>query len=214
MATRKTTTLLTYLRAEARRFNIYETFDPSKDQFITNDDLKLRFMGKIMVYEDAQIKALVNERVFLGLKLTKPETDDLFKQWFMNTFLTQQIDFQTIDAFRAQLAGEFVGMKQYIEVLFENYKDFLTGGDNRTNKGTTSSRSNTGFTVLPQDTAQMNLDTDVMNYPDSNGLTRGKAEMENTSTGTKFDPQALDQMREQFTKLKKHFGKALFYKIQ
>lgn len=212
MATQKTVTILKYLRSEAKLANWDLTFNRQTDQIIDNSDLKLRFMGKIMTY-DSDVEELVNDRLFLGLKLTNADTDRTFKQWFINIFLNVQIDFQTIDLFRAELAGEFIAQKQYIEVLFEHYKDFLTGGNETNTSGDTTSRSNTAFSALPQDTAQMNLDTDIMNFPDSNGLNRGKAHTTTNSNGTKYDPEALDQMRTQMDKLRKYFSRRLFYKL-
>lgn len=206
-----TTTLKEYIHTELVHKCYDEFFDPVTDQLRTGWQTSI--MGKIAMY-DPDVQNIVNTDLFSGLTLADPQADLRFKKGFVNKFLDYEIGAQTIDLWRSKMVYEFLAQSDYINTLFTKYNEFLTGGtdNNIQNEVNSESRNNSALATLPQDDVQLNLDTNTMNYADSNGLARAKGHATSTTSnkGTKYDPNALNQMIDQMEKLYKRFAKRLF----
>jgi hypothetical protein len=177
-----TTTLFEYIQSELQRKGHNEFFDKTsnlqKDMNLTFYEDDYAFIKKVMLYDD-DVKPIV-EYLFRGESLSDQTLNDEFKKAFANRFLNRQIGRQTIEDFSSQLAFTFNTLKRSLEVYYENYKDFMTGGQT-TERTLTGSKDTTGmnnsttqdreaFSSLPQNDINIDITNNVLQYADTNDV--------------------------------------------
>lgn len=149
----------------------FGTFDYYKDD--------VQFTRKIFKY-DGDIKKVV-DNLFSYLSLDNEEHDSHFKKMFIFHFLNRQINKQTIEAFKYDLAYMFMSKKFYIESLYNDIEKYIlnqtnsnatneshSSTDNTDKSNDTSSTDNmdrSATSDLPNSTLSFNLDDDTFSNP-------------------------------------------------
>lgn len=149
-----------------------------------------QFMDKVLKYDD-DVESIVNW-LFNGLALQEKEFDTHFKKAFMFRFMNRQINRQTIEAFKMELATNFLVHEDFINRLYMDIDLFLTqtGKDKQdnlsksnqqnkqTNKqtsdGNTTTDNRQAFADLPQSSANLNIDDDTMEHATDNTISKNK----------------------------------------
>lgn len=167
-----TTTLLEIYQSELiyRGFNEFH----SKNQltFFSNEHA---FIQKIMMYDD-DVKKITNEVFFKNVILKNVDSDDIFKQTFLNRFLNRQIGFQTMEGFISQVVYTTLANYDYISTLFDNLYDYVDGKKESETDNTLIDKSDNRYleSELPQREVNLNVDNTVLDYGDRNTISRNK----------------------------------------
>lgn len=157
-----------------------------------NDDYS--FIRKIMSYDD-EVKEIVDRLFFRGISLKNPNSDNTFKKAFINKFLNRHIKHQTTDIFASILGYKMISNLDYINYLYDELDEFITGDSvNETDSSGNDINDNRFLsTSLPQSEVNLNVDNTILDYGDTNTITRTKGNRSNTST-TKSSQKNLDNL--------------------
>jgi len=175
-------------------------FDFGTFDFFKND---LQFTSKLFSYDD-DIKLIVNW-LFNNFSLDDPEHDEHFKKMFIYKFVNRQIQKQTIESFKYDLAYVFLSKKDYINRIYKDGEKYLhrlnlsegnsnsnsesntdddntsvskynsVNRDNSTSKIDSNSTDRKATSNLPNSTLSFNLDSDTFNNPSTADAGKNKS---------------------------------------
>lgn len=180
-----TTTLFKYIQSELikRGLNEFE-----KDGELILFDSKQQFMNKIFTYDD-DVASIMND-LFIQQSLNDLENDHHFKKLFLYRFVNRQINRQTIESFQLELANVFLSQADYINRIYEELEQYLTGASQsnqstkQVNDGQTTTDSRSAFSDLPQSSTNLDVDNTIMTAASDNTVSRNKQTNQQASDGT------------------------------
>lgn len=180
-----TTTLFKYIQSELikRGLNEFE-----KDGELILFDSKQQFMNKIFTYDD-DVASIMND-LFIQQSLNDLENDHHFKKVFLYRFVNRQINRQTIESFQLELANVFLSQADYINRIYEELEQYLTGASQsnqstkQVNDGQTTTDSRSAFSDLPQSSTNLDVDNTIMTAASDNTVSRNKQTNQQASDGT------------------------------
>lgn len=192
-----TTTIMDILKGELQKRGFNEFVN---DGNLTFNDKSYAFIQKILRF-DEDVKEIVDDVIFQGFRFNDERIDRYFKQSFVTRFLDREINRQTVEAFGTQVLHYTIIREDYIFTVFgselykylENHVDFNsdeiqnqineetkddtqneTYKDDTTSNGTNVSDDREATTSLPQSEININVDNDVLDYADTNTISKNK----------------------------------------
>lgn len=192
-----TTTIMDILKGELQKRGFNEFVN---DGNLTFNDKSYAFIQKILRF-DEDVKDIVDDVIFQGFRFNDERIDRYFKQSFVTRFLDREINRQTVEAFGTQVLHYTIIREDYIFTVFgselykylENHVDFNsdeiqnqineetkddtqneTYKDDTTSNGTNVSDDREATTSLPQSEININVDNDVLDYADTNTISKNK----------------------------------------
>lgn len=188
----KTTTRLydiIYGELESHRAEIYR----SNNQIIFNQN---NLMRKTLEYKDTYFIKMLQETLFYGTSNINQR--ERFEREFLQRFINRVIKYQTVDLFSTYLATFVSEYQELINYCYDKY-DMLVLGQVETvsnNNSTSTNKSNSIYSNLPQNKINMNLDIDTLDYADDNTISKSRAENSGTdkSTSSAYDIEALNKI--------------------
>ena len=188
----KTTTRLydiIYGELERNRAEIYR----SNNQIIFNQS---NLMRKTLEYKDPYFIKMLQETFFYGTSNINQR--ERFEREFLQRFINRVIKYQTVDLFSTYLASFVSEYQELINYTYDKY-DMLVLGQVDTvsnNNSTTTNKSNSIYSNLPQNQINMNLDIDSLDYADDNTISKSRATNSGTdrSTSSAYDIEALNKL--------------------
>lgn len=186
----RTTTIYNIIHSELIKRGYNEFVN--KDGHLVFFDSDYQFMTKIFSY-DEDISEIVND-LFNGNVLDDPVHDEHFKRNFFYRFINRQINRQTIESFKLELLSVFMSNKTYINMVYEDLEDHILQknishsdneqNNNQVNSGSTTSDNRSAFADLPQSTANLDVNSTVMQYPSDNTISRNKQTNQQQTDGS------------------------------
>lgn len=188
----KTTTRLydiIYGELDRHRVEIYR----SNNQIIFNQS---NLMRKTLEYKDPNFIRMLQETLFYGTSNINQR--ERFEREFLQRFINRVIKFQTVDLFSTYLASFVSEYQELINYTYDKY-DMLVTGQVETvsnNNSTSTNKSNSIYSNLPQNQINMNLDIDTLDYADDNTISKSRATNSGTdrSTSSAYDIEALNKI--------------------
>lgn len=174
---------------ERHRAEIYR----SNNQLIFNQS---NLMRKTLEYKDPYFIKMLQETLFYGTSNINQR--ERFEREFLQRFINRVIKYQTFDLFSTYLASFISEYQELINYTYDKY-DMLVTGQVETvsnNNSTTTNKSNSIYTNLPQNQVNMNLDIDTLDYADDNTISKSRATNSGTdrSTSSAYDIEALNKI--------------------
>lgn len=161
-----------------------------KDEFFNNGEFVLyddnfQFIKKMMKYDD-DVHKIVTTVLFQEYTFPTDESDKLIKKLFMNRFLDRSINRQTVEAFSTQLVYTCIVNEPYIHEVVTNLDRYIRAEKVNQNTGQSqdTSDSRSLFSSLPQNNVNLNVENTVLDYGDTNDISRNKANRTNESNAT------------------------------
>ena len=187
-----------YGELDRHRVEIYR----SNNQIIFN---KANLMRKTLEYKDTNFIKMLQETLFYGTSNINQR--ERFEREFLQRFINRVIKFQTVDLFSSYLASFVSEYQELINYTYDKY-DMLVTAQVETvtnNNSTSTNKSNSIYSNLPQNQINMNLDIDTLDYADDNTISKSRATSSGTdrSTSSAYDIEALSKisaLKEQFFK--------------
>ncbi len=186
----RTTTIYNIIHSELIKRGYNEIVDDEGNLIYFDSDYQ--FMTKIFSY-DEDISEIVND-LFNGNVLDDPVHDEHFKRSFFYRFINRQINRQTIESFKLELLSVFMSNKTYINMVYEDLEDYILQknisnseneqNNNQVNSGSTTSDNRSAFSDLPQSTANLDVNSTVMQYPTDNTISRNKQTNQQQTDGS------------------------------
>lgn len=178
-----------YGELERHRFEIYRT----NNQIIFN---QANLMRKTLEYKDPNFIKTLQETFFYGTSTINQR--ERFEREFLQRFINRVIKYQTIDLFSTYLASFISEYQELINYTYDKY-DMLVTGQVETvsnNNSTSTNKSNSIYSNLPQNQVNMNLDIDSLDYADDNTISKSRATNSGTdrSTSSAYDIDALNKI--------------------
>src|SRR5690625_1296684 len=208
----RTTTIYNIVHSELIKRGYNEIIDEDGNLIFFDSDLQ--FMNKIFSY-DEDVSEIVDD-LFNGNVLDDPEHDDHFKRSFFFRFLNRQINRQTIESFKLELLSVFMSNKTYINMVYEDLEDHIlqkniSSSDNeqknnQVNSGSTTSDNRSAFADLPQSTANLDVNSTVMQYPSDNTISRNKQTNQQETDGSTTNESHSENRSYQLDELFKSNG--------
>ena len=188
----KTTTRLydiIYGELERHRVEIYR----SNNQIIFN---QANLMRRTLEYKDTKFIKMLQETFFYGTSTINQR--ERFEREFLQRFINRVIKYQTVDLFSTYLASFVSEYQELINYCYDKY-DMLVTGQVETvsnNNSTSTNKSNSIYSNLPQNQINMNLDIDTLDYADDNTISKSRAINSGTdrSTSSAYDIEALSKI--------------------
>lgn len=188
----KTTTRLydiIYGELERNRYEIYR----SNNQIIFNQN---NLMRKTLEYKEHKFIKILQDNLFYGTSTINQR--ERFEREFLQRFINRVIKYQTLDLFSTYLASFVSEYKELINYTYDKYDMLVTGQvDTVTNNNSTSTnKSNSIYSNLPQNQININLDIDTLDYADDNTISKSRATNSGTdrSTSSAYDIEALSKI--------------------
>lgn len=211
VVTLKTTSRLydiIYGELERHRAEIYR----SNNQLIFN---QANLMRKTLEYKDPYFIKILRETLFYGT--TTINQRERFEREFLQRFINRVIKYQTVDLFATYLASFVSEYNELINYTYDKY-DMLVLGQVDTvnnNNSTSTNKSNSIYSNLPQNQVNMNLDIDTLDYADDNTITKNRATNSGTdkSTSSAYDIEALNKISALKEQIFKDMDSLLFSQI-
>lgn len=211
MVTVKTTSRLydvIYGELECHRAEIYR----SNNQLIFNQN---NLMRKTLEYKDPYFIKMLQETLFFGTSTINNR--ERFEREFLQRFINRVIKYQTADLFSTYLATFVSEYQELINYCYDNYDKLVLGQvDTVNNNNTTSTnKSNSIYSNLPQNQINMNLDIDTLDYADDNTITKSRGTNSGTarSTSSAYDIDALSKISALKEQIFKDMNSLLFSQI-
>lgn len=211
MITVKTTTRLydiIYGELECHRAEIYR----SNNQLIFNQN---NLMRKTLEYKDPYFINMLRETLFYGT--TTINQRERFEREFLQRFINRVIKYQTIDLFSTYIATFVSEYQELINYCYDKYDMLVTGQVDTVshNNSTSTNKSNSIYSNLPQNQINMNLDIDTLDYADDNTITKNRATNSGTdkSTSSAYDIEALSKISALKEQIFKDMDKLLFSQL-
>ena len=192
MITVKTTTRLYDIicgELDRHRVEIYR----SNNQIIFN---QANLMRKTLEYKDPYFIKMLQENLFYGTSNINQR--ERFEREFLQRFINRVIKFQTVDLFSTYLASFISEYQEIINYTYDKY-DLLVTAQVETvsnNNSTSTNKTNSIYSNLPQNQINMNLDIDTLDYADDNTISKSRATNSGTdkSTSSAYDIEALSKI--------------------
>lgn len=178
-----------YGELECHRAEIYRT----NNQIIFNQN---NLMRKTLEYKDTYFINMLRETLFFGT--TPINQRERFEREFLQRFINRVIKYQTVDLFATYLATFVSEYQELINYCYDKY-DMLVLGQVETvsnNNSTSTNKSNSIYSNLPQNQINMNLDIDTLDYADDNTISKSRSTNSGTdkSTSSAYDIEALNKI--------------------
>lgn len=178
-----------YGELETHRAEIYR----SNNQIIFNQN---NLMRKTLEYKDPYFIKMLQETLFYST--TTINKRERFEREFLQRFINRVIKYQTVDLFSTYLASFISEYQELINYTYDKY-DMLVTGQVETvsnNNSTSSNKTNSIYSNLPQNQINMNLDIDTLDYADDNTISKTRATNSGTdrSTSNAYDIEALSKI--------------------
>ena len=178
-----------YGELETHRAEIYR----SNNQLIFNQN---NLMRKTLEYKDTYFIKMLQETLFFGT--TPINQRERFEREFLQRFINRVIKYQTVDLFSTYLATFVSEYQEIINYCYDKY-DMLVTGQVETvsnNNSTSTNKSNSIYSNLPQNQINMNLDIDMLEYADDNTISKSRNTNSGTdkSTSSAYDIDALSKI--------------------
>ena len=207
----KTTTRLydiIYGELERHRAEIYR----SNNQIIFN---QANLMRKALEYKDPNFISMLQETLFYGTSNINQR--QRFEREFLQRFINRVIKFQTVDLFTTYLSTFVSEYQELINYCYDKY-DLLVTGQVETvsnNNSTSTNKTNSIYSNLPQNQINMNLDIDTLDYADDNTISKSRATNSGTdrSTSSAYDIEALNKISALKEQIFKDMDNLLFSQI-
>lgn len=178
-----------YGELERHRAEIYR----SNNQLIFNQN---NLMRKTLEYKDTYFIKMLRETLFYGT--TPINQRERFEREFLQRFINRVIKYQTVDLFATYLATFVSEYQELINYCYDKYDMLVTGQVDtvNNNNSTSTNKSNSIYSNLPQNQVNMNLDIDTLDYADDNTITKSRATNSGTdkSTSSAYDIDALSKI--------------------
>ena len=174
---------------DRHRVEIYR----SNNQIIFN---QANLMRKTLEYKDPNFVIMLELNLFYGTSTINQR--QRFEREFLQRFINRVIKFQTVDLFSSYLASFVSEYQELINYTYDKY-DMLVTGQVETvtnNNSTSTNKSNSIYSNLPQNQINMNLDIDTLDYADDNTISKSRATNSGTdrSTSSAYDIEALNKI--------------------
>ena len=178
-----------YCELERHRAEIYR----SNNQIIFN---QANLMRKTLEYKDPNFIKMLEVNLFYGTSTINQR--QRFEREFLQRFISRVIKFQTVDLFSTYLASFVSEYQELINYCYDKY-DMLVTGQVETvsnNNSTSTNKTNSIYSNLPQNQINMNLDIDTLDYADDNTISKSRATNSGTdrSTSSAYDIDALNKI--------------------
>ena len=185
----KTVTLFKLIQSELMKNGLNEFIDKNGELVLFKEEHQ--FINKILKYDD-DVENVVNT-LFHGLGLENETHDKTFKKNFTLRFLNRQINFQTVESFKASLLSTFLTNQVYMNMVYNDIEKFITQANATESKNSqTNNQKNTGETVtdnrqayseLPQNNVQLDVNSTYMTSANDNTISRNKQKNNQDTTG-------------------------------
>ena len=197
-----------YGELERHRAEIYR----SNNQLIFN---QANLMRKTLEYKEPYFIKMLQENIFYGTSNINQR--ERFEREFLQRFINRVIKYQTVDLFSTYLASFISEYKELINYTYDKY-DMLVTGQVETvsnNNSTSTNKSNSIYSNLPQNHINMNLDIDTLDYADDNTISKSRATNSGTdrSTSSAYDIDALSKISALKEQIFKDMDNLLFSQI-
>lgn len=207
----KTTTRLydiIYGELERHRAEIYR----SNNQIIFN---QANLMKKTLEYKDPNFIKMLQETLFYGTSNINQR--ERFEREFLQRFINRVIKYQTVDLFSTYLASFVSEYQELINYCYDKYDMLVTGQVDTVsnNNSTSTNKSNSIYSNLPQNQINMSLDNDTLEYADDNTITKSRNTNSGTdkSTSSAYDIEALSKISTLKEQIFKDMDSLLFSQI-
>lgn len=174
---------------DRHRVEIYR----SNNQIIFN---QANLMRKTLEYKDPYFIKILQETLFYGTSNINQR--ERLEREFLQRFINRVIKFQTVDLFSTYLASFISEYQELINYTYDKYDELVTGQVETVsnNNSTSTNKSNSIYSNLPQNQINMNLDIDTLDYADDNTISKTRATNSATdrSTSSAFDIDALNKI--------------------
>ena len=193
---------------DRHRVEIYR----SNNQLIFN---QANLMRKTLEYKDPNFIRMLQETLFYGTSNINQR--ERFEREFLQRFINRVIKFQTVDLFTTYLATFVSEYQELINYTYDKY-DMLVTGQVETvsnNNSTSTNKTNSIYSNLPQNQINMNLDIDTLDYADDNTISKSRATNSGTdrSTSSAYDIEALNKISALKEQIFKDTDRLLFSQI-
>ena len=197
-----------YGELERHRAEIYR----SNNQLIFNQN---NLMKKTLEYKDTYFIKMLQENIFYGTSNINQR--ERFEREFLQRFINRVIKYQTVDLFSIYLASFVSEYQELINYTYDKY-DMLVTGQVETvsnNNSTSTNKSNSIYSNLPQNQINLNLDIDKLEYADDNTISKSRATNSGTdkSTSSAYDIDALSKISALKEQIFKDMDNLLFSQI-
>lgn len=206
---RYTSTLMEIIQSELQNKGHNEFINKGHLSF---NDSEFAFIQKVLRY-DEDVQKIVNRTIFKGFRFNDERLDHYFKEAFVTRFIDREINRQTVEAFASQVLYVTLTREDYIYTVFSSEmlkfveqhnettsEDRGIGRENATEQGKTkdtqqqkthdeyvdntkNDRRNAN-TTLPQSEVNINVDNTVLDYADTNDISRDKGKNDGNKNGT------------------------------
>lgn len=197
-----------YGELERHRAEIYR----SNNQIIFNQN---NLMRKTLEYKDTYFINMLRETLFFGT--TTINQRERFEREFLQRFINRVIKYQTVDLFSTYLASFVSEYQELINYCYDKYDMLVTGQVDTVsnNNSTSTNKSNSIYSNLPQNQVNMNLDIDTLDYADDNTITKSRNTNSGTdrSTSSAYDVEALSKISALKEQIFKDMDKLLFSQL-
>lgn len=197
-----------YGELECHRAEIYR----SNNQLIFNQN---NLMRKTLEYKDPYFIKMLQETLFFGTSTINNR--ERFEREFLQRFINRVIKYQTADLFSTYLATFVSEYQELINYCYDNYDKLVLGQVDtvNNNNSTSTNKSNSIYSNLPQNQINMNLDIDTLDYADDNTITKSRANNSGTdkSTSSAYDIDALSKISALKEQIFKDMDSLLFSQI-
>ena len=193
---------------DRHRVEIYR----SNNQIIFN---QANLMRKTLEYKDPNFIKMLQETLFYGTSNINQRVR--FEREFLQRFINRVIKYQTVDLFSMYFASFVSEFQEVINYTYDKY-DMLVTGQVETvsnNNSTSTNKTNSIYSNLPQSQINMNLDIDTLDYADDNTISKSRATNSGTdrSTSSAYDIDALSKISALKEQIFKDMDNLLFSQI-
>ena len=193
---------------DRHRVEIYR----SNNQIIFN---QANLMRKTLEYKDPNFVIMLELNLFYGTSTINQR--QRFEREFLQRFINRVIKFQTVDLFSSYLASFVSEYQELINYTYDKY-DMLVTAQVETvtnNNSTSTNKSNSIYSNLPQNQINMNLDIDTLDYADDNTISKSRATNSGTdrTTSSAYDIEALNKISALKEQIFKDMDNLLFSQI-
>lgn len=178
-----------YGELDRHRFEIYR----SNNQIIFN---QANLMRRTLEYKDHKFIKMLQDTLFYGTSNINQR--ERFEREFLQRFINRVIKYQTVDLFATYLASFVSEYQELINYCYDKYDKLVLGQVDTVsnNNSTSTNKSNSIYSNLPQNQINMNLDIDTLDYADDNTITKSRNTNSGTdkSTSSAYDIDALSKI--------------------
>lgn len=197
-----------YGELDRHRVEIYR----NNNQIIFN---QANLMRKTLEYKDPNFIKMLQETLFYGTSNINQR--ERFEREFLQRFINRVIKYQTVDLFSAYLASFISEYQELINYCYDKYDMLVTGQVDTVsnNNSTSTNKTNSIYSNLPQNQINMNLDIDTLDFADDNTISKSRATNSGTdkSTSSAYDIEALSKISALKEQIFKDMNSLLFSQL-